>query len=125
MSYELKSIVFSDYLYLELAGTLNEAVSRHMVDDVVARLIDSRHRKMLLDVRTLALKTSVIEDYSQAAYTAEQLLGKKITIALWHREIDLGANKFFETVCVNRGANIRSFTDEQDAIDWLMKASTT
>ena len=53
MSYKLNAIETTEFLRLELSGLLTEDVSKEIVDKVAASLVDSRHDKVLLDVRNL------------------------------------------------------------------------
>jgi hypothetical protein len=121
MGYELEVIETPKYIIVKLSGTLDKEVSFRMVDEVIAVFQASNHYKMLLDTRQLQLATSLIQDHSQASYAATLLVGKKHLIAHLTLEGKLDADLFFETVGVNRGMNIRTFTEEQDAINWLIK----
>jgi hypothetical protein len=120
VDYELRIIDSSDHLHIDLSGVLISREAKQMVHDVLQPLLATHHRRLLLDVRTLDLKSSTSDDFWQAAYAANQLTTSKHKIALLSSEAYLKANRFFETVGVNRGMHIRTFTDEQDARNWLM-----
>lgn len=124
MNYKLEVIDTPEYLRIVLSGVVDESNARKMMDDFVAALAESKHHRALVDSRPLQLQTSVLADYDSAAHTAKQLLGRKHAIANLTSPEKLDAERFFETVCVNRGMFLRIFTDEQDAIRFLVGKAT-
>ena len=95
------------------------AASRKNVDDVAALLDAGPHDRVLLDAREVIVETDTVTDYEQASYTAEVLTGRCVKLAILGREEDQQDNDFFETVCQNRGLELRFFLDEAEAIAWL------
>ncbi len=69
----------------------------------------SVHRKLLPDTRKLELRISILGNHNQVSYTAGKYAGKKHRVACFALESDRESNDLFETVCVNRGFNRRTF----------------
>jgi hypothetical protein len=124
MNYKFETIHTPDYLIVKISGVLDADNLITMADDFIAVITNSEHYKVLVDTRQLELKTSVIEDHHQAEHIATQLLGIKHRIALLGPSHYLQENTFFETVSVNRGVNLLTFTKEEDAINYLMKGTS-
>ncbi len=109
----------TDYLQVQCIGTWDMDSSRQCWSNIAQRLRQSGCRRVLLDDRELLIETSINADFDHARYVAELLRQLCDRFALLDIEENSEINHFFETVCVNRGLNLKVFLQEKDAIEWL------
>lgn len=108
-----------DYLHIEVTGVWSRETARQLLDDFAAMVLESGHVKVLADTREQVVESSVGLEYRLAEYFASLFEGKNYRIANLVKEGDPFA-AFFETVAVNRGVDMRTFSGEQEAREWLL-----
>ncbi|MDJ0834106.1 MAG: STAS/SEC14 domain-containing protein [Gammaproteobacteria bacterium] len=74
--------------------------------------------RLLVDARQIDAKMSLTEDY-QFTESHRSNLPVTIHLAVIHRPEETERFRFIETVAVNRGQNMKIFTDADAAITWL------
>ncbi len=74
--------------------------------------------KVISDERNVKYSLSQIDLYSLASYYRE-LLDTVIKSAIVCREAELENTRFWETVSVNRGLNVKVFSDMKKARTWV------
>jgi hypothetical protein len=109
--------VFDEYLKICLSGENPFAE----IDEIIAtikRLSDENNRaKILLDTMNVS-GLSEMEKYFVGEQGAK-ILGHKLKSAIVSQPEKI--NRFMENVAVNRGARLRVFGSEQEALNWLLK----
>lgn len=86
---------------------------------VIRACEDSGRKLVLADVRNITEPSGIIDLYQLAKEMSPLILGKIDKCALVQRE--LGDMEIFtEKTMRNRGMNIRSFPDENEALSWLL-----
>jgi len=76
-------------------------------------------RKILVDDTAITSLPSSVELYQFGSTFWQSALPAKIIIAhVVHKDV-LSEMEFLENVAVNRGTNIKTFTDHDEAFNWL------
>ena len=119
MSANIRIIETEDFIRAQPDGTLDRGGSLALLRSLVGKLGAGDDYQVLVDTRKadVALSTADIFEIGNAL-AAEAVLRSR-RVAVLARENDLDA-EFFELVSRNRGANLRSFTDFESAINWLI-----
>ena len=110
------------YLHIRSSGVLKPKAALESCDRIARLLDETGHDLLLLDDRAIELETAPMFDYEQANYAARMLKHRCRRIALLGNPKYFEFDKFFETVCANRGLNLRHFLVEDEAIAWLLAA---
>ena len=101
--------ISGEYDFLEFKSYLKIIHAKCLEEEVSKILFDAR------DVLSIDIKT--MERYFLGTEAAE-ILQYKIKIAVvWENEY---TNYFFETVAINRGANVKIFGNIEPATNWLL-----
>jgi hypothetical protein len=111
----------SDTLFhrVELTGTWSSGDNDRMVREISAELAEGHNSKVMLDLRGLSLKTSTVQDYSEASSFAEAFQNRPIRVAVLRGSDSVKSLEFREVVASNRGIFVRTFDAEEAAIRWL------
>ena len=119
MNYRVETIDHERYLYYVVSGVWDVSESLEVWRDITDRLKGKEKSKALVDERKLEIVTDVSADFSHAQQLTRLLIPVYSRIATLQSDDNIEINRFYETVCVNRGLNIRYFREVQDALDWL------
>ena len=118
MSFELTFTPRGEYLEIGVAGTWSLENVYALIDatrDECDRLAVNR---VLVDTRAMTGQPTEMGRFKGGVRTAE-VLGGKIRVALLSRAELI--TRFGENAAVNRGANLRVWTDREEAIAWLLQ----
>ncbi len=108
------------YLSMRCEGPWEPGTSREAWQQLADGLALLEHGLALVDDRAIELETSTSLDFRHASFVADLLSPISRRVAVLDCEENSGANRFFETVCVNRGLRLRFFVEQQAALDWLL-----
>jgi hypothetical protein len=109
--------IFDEYLKIHISGE-NPYAEIEEIIATIKRLADENNRaKVLVDTMKIS-GLSEMEKYF-AGEQGAKVLGHKIKTAVVSQPEKI--NKFMETVAVNRGARLRVFGTEPEALNWLLK----
>lgn len=123
MSYDLKIDKKKDMLWITATGNRTLETVLAITRDCVAACITNKTTKLLIDVCKLEGRLKTLDAYN----VADQYFPKieDLNIITQCAIIDLKefeeSYRFFENVAVNRGFNLRIFSDPDEAIAWLKK----
>ena len=92
----------------EAAKTLWDELDKHKCD------------RALIDHLDFTISDSVIEIYDRPKELIDVSGGRRLKMAGLVKEMDTNY-RFIENIYVNRGFNVRIFTDREDAMRWLIK----
>lgn len=111
--------------YFELACTATYApdVPVRVAEEGFRRAAGAGHRSLLLDIRGVTgREPTMSERYDQAVKFASLQAATKprIKVAVLGALPIVHWQRFGEIVATNRGAHVRVFTDEAQALDWLI-----
>ena len=122
MAYEIKLIKNKRIIEVKNSGKITN-------EDMIAQtqeVIKLQHEKNMFLILTefAAVKVDVnISDVFQFPELYEQMgLDRKSKIAVLVSEIEIKAEElnFYETICLNRGWQIKIFLKKKEAIEWLL-----
>jgi len=123
--YNLKIERKATYLHATASGILNAETDKQIDEELVQICQDEGYKALLIDIRAMAGRLSIVENYQAAATLRERsaTVLQQIAIVDRDRPEDISRNKFFEDVAVNRGAAVRFFTGLHAAAAWLRQES--
>jgi hypothetical protein len=106
------------YVRFDYTGEFSEAAGKQCVDAMVEACSQLQFSKALLDCRKMTGEIQILESFMVAQYGGK-MRGFLSKTALVGREDQMLPDNFVENVAVNRGVNLKIFTDIEEAIDWL------
>ena len=112
------------YLLVEFFGEFSVDAGKRCVDRMVEACKQHGRSKVLLDCRRMTGRMPVIDRFDVAAYGA----GKREQLrrfALLNREDVVLPDNFVRNVAVNRGLDMKVFTDFEEAERWLTTSSSS
>ena len=118
MSDGLEMVRREGYLHLTISGDFTPTAAKHAVDALADRCSKEQCYKVLFDCRSVLGEMPGPDRYELAQYGA-RVLGPKIKSAMLAREDQISPDRFFENVAVNRGLNLKVFSDINEAVGWL------
>lgn len=121
MRYEIQYDADRNCLLIHIQGTMEASELPGLASDLVA--LTERHKceRLLNDIREVELRLSTLDIYDIPELAIESGLSPRVRRALLVTS-DQKESAFFETVSMNRGQNVRVFTDFDEAMSWLMGA---
>ena len=114
----LKIIPKETYIRFDFTAEFSEAVGKQCVDAMVETCSQLRVFKALLDCRKMTGEIKILESFNVVTYGGK-MRGLLSKLALVGREDQMFPDNFVENVAVNRGINLKLFTDLEGAKDWL------
>ncbi|UCH15763.1 MAG: hypothetical protein JSV22_07295 [Bacteroidales bacterium] len=123
MSYELTYKKKKDILFVKVKGMRSFKTIISVIKDIQQICIKQKTSKVLIDVQELEGHLKTMEAYELPALVFPKIRDKNIfeKSAIVDREESYPYYSFFENVSVNRGFNLRIFTNIDDAAEWLRK----
>jgi hypothetical protein len=117
--------VHADYVEFACAGIFSRSEAFRVNDEAFRRAAAENRRNILIDARRVVGRVPTILDrYEIGVNLAQSYLEQlpRIRLALLGHEPMIHPDRFGEIVARNRGADARVFTDEADALQWLLAA---
>lgn len=103
---------------LALAGELTRTDHETARAEAAVELKKNGWNKLLIDAAIAEPKMSVDDDF-EFTDDHHSHLPKNLCTAIVHRPSETEKFRFIENVAMNRGMNMKLFTDEKKALDWL------
>ncbi len=122
MAFRDEVIRSPQFLLIRSAGAPNPGAALESCDRLAGLFDDPGHDRLLLDDRADELESAPMFDYEQANYAARLLAHRCRRIALLGTPDDIDSDRFFATVCANRGLKPGCFLAADAAIEWLLAA---
>ncbi|MFT3745297.1 MAG: hypothetical protein QM785_13515 [Pyrinomonadaceae bacterium] len=119
-AYTISFTEHPNYLHVNLSGdTISEQIIREYVADILAKCAETGDDRILCyrDIPTVMPEGTV---YHTVSESLDALRGKKVALVNPHAGIDTEV-RFGMTVAQNRGGNYASFSNIDDALEWLLK----
>ena len=120
MNKDLRIIQREGYVLFDFAGEFNLEAGKQCIDAMVEACSQSKISRALLDCRNMTGEIEIMESFMVAKYGVK-MIGSISKCALVGREDQMFPDNFVENVAVNRGINLKLFTDVEKAVDWLEK----
>lgn len=118
MSLNISLEEHSKFLRVEISGEWTEEGMRHYIDASHDEAEKYKVTKLLFDCRNLFAPKSEMLRFHAGKHVSEVLNYPYKIAAIVKKEI---YNKFAENVALNRGANVKVFFQEKEAIKWLLQ----
>jgi hypothetical protein len=117
---DLRIIQKDAYVRFDYTGEFSQAAGKQCIDAMVEACRWLKISKALLDCRKMTGEIEILEGFMVAQYGGK-MRGFLTKTALVGREDQMFPDNFVENVAVNRGVNLKIFTDIEEAIAWLKK----
>ena len=114
----LRIIQEATYIRFDYTGDFSEAMGKQCIDAMVEACSKVQLSIALLDCRNMTGEIQLFDSFLVAEYGVK-MLGIISKMALIGREDQMMHDNFVENVAVNRGVNLKIFTDADEAINWL------
>ena len=106
------------YVRFNYTGEFSRTAGNEVIDAMIEAFSQLQLSKGLLDCRKMIGEIQTLESFMVADYGGK-MRGFLSKMALVGREDQVLLDSFVENVAVNRGVNLKIFTDIEEAIDWL------
>ena len=123
MSIEFTFRVLPEYLLLDCSGVFAQGDALAAYARAFSLAAEHGCDAVLIDARRVKPpEPTLMERYDQGVHVAgmHQKQVPRIRLAVLGHEPMVHPHRFGEIVANNRGANMKVFTDEQMALDWLL-----
>lgn len=113
-----------DIIQVQYQGELTITAAKELIAQTAAVASEKSCRLVLLDMRQAVVKVSITNLFELPGFMSGVSANQNLNTHLLKRAViairDLPAYHFFETVTLNRGQNVRVFTDPSQAYEWLL-----
>ncbi|MEM6722981.1 MAG: hypothetical protein AAF598_03025 [Bacteroidota bacterium] len=110
----------SRFIDLKLIGELDKKDAWEICRTTVGKAKEIDLNEVLLDIRPMIGRETYLELFQSVNQYPAGLRFLRIAVLEHQDEMERGA--FHENVAINRGFQIRYFTQENDALNWLVGA---
>ena len=119
MTFESQVEIHDDHVHCHIKGKISSAEIISITQDIVNKCKQHNRSKVLVDLRKGGSDTSIAETFFMGSEELPSLTkGVLRKAAIIENEINDNMI-FFETVALNRGHNVKFFTDLEKAKDWI------
>ena len=123
MSYELKVEERGEVLWVAATGTRSLETVLAMSKDIMKACAERGFSKVATDVRQLSGKLSAVDSFEVVARHFRAMQNRRVVTQA--AIVDLkefeARHQFFENLAINRGFNIRIFSQPEQALAWLAR----
>jgi len=122
MDYELRIIEREGFATAILGGVRTPEALLAAAAQATAFCGEREISRLLIDVRSMSGSLDTLETYDVAGreLPRQRAVRRVLRSAILDRPENIERIRFFETVAVNRGLNVRVFADEAPAVEWLL-----
>jgi len=122
MSYKLEIIKEPNYLLTNIKGNRTTETVKEVTKEILEACIKYQYSKVLIDIREFSNRIgNTMNIFDLASQELPDIIQKKIKkVAIVDLEGFEEDKRFFETVALNRGHNVKIFTDLNKAQEWLL-----
>lgn len=123
MDYQLELVKKNDFVVAVLGGVRTPETLMAAAAKTTAYCREHGYSRLVIDIRNMAGGLDTLETFEIAGHaipkqTAARNLVRSVILDLTE---NIERIRFFETVAVNRGFNVKVFDDEERATEWLLK----
>jgi hypothetical protein len=127
MAFSLNTEIKPGYQKIALGGPWGSEPIGITSDHILSECERSQAARILFDVRGITGHPTTLDRFAIATVFAGKYLGLRMEkripacrFAVVGHENMVDAKKFEENVAVNRGLMVRTFTDQEEALIWLL-----
>ena len=121
--FEINIIDEEDFVSVTAIGEYSLAKANHLFKIAIDQGVLHSKRKIFIDIRNIIGSIPFMDRFKFSEFLANYRLnnasGKVNSIAVLGLEPIVHNERFGETVAVNRGTNVRVFTDQEEAFNWF------
>lgn len=127
MTFELEMIVKAGFAEAILGGVRTPETLLAAAKQATAFCAERRISRVLIDLRKMSGGLDTLETYEVAGrdLPRQRAVRRVLRAAILDRHENIERIRFFETVAVNRGLNVKVFADEDHAREWLLADAGT
>ena len=120
MPYTIEKLSDLECVSVVYSGRVTQKQHYESRDETNTILSETGWKKLMVDAANINAEMSLADDYQ---FTKEHPFALPIAIrmAILHHPDESERFGFIEDVARNRGANLKTFTDRAEALDWLMQ----
>jgi hypothetical protein len=107
-----------DIIRVVVTGVFSLDLARAVVGSAIRACEEHRLVRALADIRSMQGDMATLDRYEAGTYGAK-MIPRTIAVAMLARPDQISPDSFFENVLVNRGVNLRVFSDQEEALEWL------
>lgn len=119
MKWTISHVPESNTIHIETTGTMTVEVLNEMVREAIESSRLHNSRLFLVDHRKVLITMSFLDTFNRPQELDRLGFPRDTRIAQVFPEAYLEMFRFFETVSLNRGYQIRIFKDIESAEEWL------
>ena len=108
------------FLFVELSGTWTTDDAKRAIEAIRGEADKRSLKRLLIDCRKFSKPDSEMTRFFTGEHIALIWARPFKSVGVLRPEI---YNGFAETVALNRGANVKAFFEEEEALEWLLKDS--
>jgi hypothetical protein len=109
-----------DIVLIRVTGSYLLSAEADTVKKISFTLKEHNCRKLLLDFRAANIIAKTMDIFDRPKVYSNEGIEQSIKAAILCKEIN-NDFRFYETVCLNRGWEVKIFDDYNISIDWLTK----
>ena len=107
-----------EYLFVSLRGQWTETSARRVIEEIKSEADKYNRSRVLVNLMELLPPDLPFTRFTTGKYMAEVWASSLKVAAVWKQEL---LTQFAENAAVNRGVKLKAFTDEQQALQWLLQ----
>jgi hypothetical protein len=126
VSLSFTATTHADHVWIDVAGTFSPAALVPILERAFARAAEDGVSALMMDVRQVTGSPPTLAERYEIANRVSDLQSARqprIRFAMLGHEPMIHAERFGEIVATNRGAEVKAFTDEAEARNWLLGKS--
>lgn len=122
MDYEFEMLEEDGYVVAALGGIRTPETLITVAARTTAFCNERQIKRVLIDIRRMSGGLDTLETYEVAGHEIprQESVRRALRAAILDRPENIERIRFFETVAVNRGLNVKVFADEDLAVEWLL-----
>jgi hypothetical protein len=126
VDYHLEIIERGDYVIAKLGGVRSPETLLAAASTTTSYCKEHGFTRVLIDLRDMAGGLDTLETFEVAGHRLPHQNGVRLLVrsAILDHTENVERIRFFETVALNRGLNVKVFDDRGSAVEWLRSDST-
>jgi hypothetical protein len=121
--FDIATVLKDDMIEMSASGEYSLVKANHLFKTAIDNVLFHLRSKILIDVKGVTGHIPFSDRFqfadSLSKYRETHALGKVGKIAVVGKEPIVDKDRFGETVAINRGTNVRVFTDMSEALRWI------
>ena len=122
MTYQLEIVEKNGYVIAVLAGVRTPETLVAAASETTTFCRDRGHTRLLINLRRMSGGLDTMQTFEVAGHGIpnQKHVRDLVRSAILDHTENIDRIRFFETVAINRGLNVKVFDDKERAIEWLL-----